>query len=190
MRAARGRGVAVVKYAQMLGALMARCDGIAISGTHGKSTTTAWLAYVLRQAGFDPNFVVGARGRATQRFRRRRRRPAFRRPKRANTIVPFSTSARGRAAILNIEEDHLDCYANIDAIAAAFTEFAARIPNDGLLVVNADRPALSACRLRRTLPRTSRRLRRRRRLACNRPLISSKAVTSSPSPTVQSRSAA
>ena len=54
------RGLATVKYAQMLGRVMALKHGVTIAGTHGKSTTTALTAHVLLQAGIDPSFVVGA----------------------------------------------------------------------------------------------------------------------------------
>ncbi len=57
---ARRRGCEIVKYAQMLGRVMTLRHGIAIAGTHGKSTTTAMTAHVLLAAGKDPSFVVGA----------------------------------------------------------------------------------------------------------------------------------
>jgi UDP-N-acetylmuramate--alanine ligase len=58
--AARQRGLTVMKYAQMLGLMMANRIGVAVSGTHGKSTTTAMVASVLHMAGADPSYVVGA----------------------------------------------------------------------------------------------------------------------------------
>ena len=51
-------GLRIRKYAEMLGALMEGYSGIAIAGTHGKSTTSAWLSYVLGQAGTEPNYIV------------------------------------------------------------------------------------------------------------------------------------
>ena len=137
IRAARQRGVTVLKYAEMLGALMARCDGIAISGTHGKSTTTAWLTYVLCRAGLDPSFVIGANATQLgggsgvgdgQHFV----------AEACEYDRSFLNLRPRRAAILNIEEDHLDCYADLDAIVAAFGQFADGVARDGLLVVNAD----------------------------------------------------
>ena len=58
--AARESGCRIYKYAEMLGLLMGCYDGIAISGTHGKSTTSGWLVYCLKEAGVDPSFIVGA----------------------------------------------------------------------------------------------------------------------------------
>jgi UDP-N-acetylmuramate--alanine ligase len=57
---AKRLGIARSKYAEMLGQVMRLRTGIAISGTHGKSTTTALTTYILRQAKADPTFVVGA----------------------------------------------------------------------------------------------------------------------------------
>ncbi len=57
---ARKRGIPTLKYAQMLGRLMIGRTGVAISGTHGKSTTTSMLAHILIQTGLDPSFIVGA----------------------------------------------------------------------------------------------------------------------------------
>ena len=58
--AAQQRGATVMKYAQMLGEAMNLRCGIAIAGTHGKSTTTALTSYVLSKAGLDPSYVIGA----------------------------------------------------------------------------------------------------------------------------------
>ena len=54
------RGAQVVKYAQLLGRLMVGRVGVAIAGTHGKSTTTSILSHILIQTGLDPSFIVGA----------------------------------------------------------------------------------------------------------------------------------
>ena len=60
LKEARERGYKVYKYADMLGELMNCYEGIAISGTHGKSTTSAWIAFVLEKAGLNPSFIIGA----------------------------------------------------------------------------------------------------------------------------------
>ncbi len=134
--AARRRGLPTLKYAQMLGALMAHHDGIAISGTHGKSTTTAWLAYVLRRAGCDPSFVVGATVPQLGGGSGAGDGPLFV-AEACEYDRSFLNLHPRRAAILNIEEDHLDCYHDLHAIRAAFAQFADRVPPDGLVVLNA-----------------------------------------------------
>jgi UDP-N-acetylmuramate--alanine ligase len=135
--AARLRGVEVLKYSQMLGRLMSECVGVAVAGTHGKSTTTAMVAYALRKAGADPSFVVGATV------------PQLGGPSGVGAGPHFVAEAcefdrsflnlcPKLALILNVEEDHLDCYENIDAIVEAFRAFAALVPADGVLVANGE----------------------------------------------------
>jgi UDP-N-acetylmuramate--alanine ligase len=135
LQAARQRNVKIYKYAQMLGELMQHYDGIAISGTHGKSTTTAWLTYVLKRAGLDPNFVIGAAahqlgGGSGVGDGRHFIAEACEYDRSFLNLHPR------RAAILNIEEDHLDYYTDLADIRRAFTDFAHRLPADGLLVIN------------------------------------------------------
>jgi UDP-N-acetylmuramate--alanine ligase len=135
--AARRRGLEVLKYCQMLGRLMAQRVGIAVAGTHGKSTTTAMVAYVLHEAGLQPSFVIGATV------------PQLGGPSGVGAGRHFVAEAceydrsflslhPHLAAILNVEEDHLDCYADIHAIVEAFRAFAALVPADGVLVANGD----------------------------------------------------
>jgi len=144
--AARDRGCEVVKYSHMLGRLMAQRTGIAVAGTHGKSTTTAMVAYVLTRTGADPSFVVGATV------------PQLGGPSGVGSGRYFVAEAceydrsflnlrPDLAAILNIEEDHLDCYKDLDAIVEAFRCFAGLVLPEGTLVVNGeDRRAVAAAR--------------------------------------------
>jgi len=132
---ARRRGIAVIKYAQLLGALMQQNYGVAVSGTHGKSTTTAWLAFVLRKAGLDPSFVVGAESQQLGGGSGVGDGPHFI-AEACEYDRSFLNLRPRAAAILNIEEDHLDCYENLAAITEAFQRFAHLIPPDGLIVVN------------------------------------------------------
>lgn len=137
--AAGRRGIPVLKYAQMLGALLATGDGIAVSGTHGKSTTSAWLTYVLKHSGLDPSFIIGAKV------------PQLGGGSGVGDGAHFVAEAceydrsflnltPQRIAILNVEEDHLDYYEDLTEIRAAFLEFARRVPPNGLIVLNGDDP--------------------------------------------------
>ena len=142
--AARRRGIEVAKYSVMLGRLMARRVGIAVAGTHGKSTTTAMVAYALSAAGADPSFIVGA---AVDQLGG---------PSGVGSGKHFVAEACEfdrsflnlrpvLAAILNIEEDHLDCYRDLAAIVEAFRAFAALVPARGVLIANGeDRNVLAA----------------------------------------------
>lgn len=141
--AARQRGLHVVKYSRMLGMMMAGRTGIAIAGTHGKSTTTAMVAYALSAGGADPSFIVGATV------------DQLGGPSGAGTGEHFVVEAcefdrsflnlqPDIAAILNIEEDHLDCFGDLDAIVEAFRAFACRIRADGVLIANGEERAVIA----------------------------------------------
>ncbi len=134
---ARVRGIEVVKYSQLLGLLMSRKMGIAVAGTHGKSTTTAMIAYVLQQAGLDPSFVIGAGveqlgggsgvGDGDQFVVE------------ACEYDRSYLNLRPRyGLVLNVDEDHLDYYRGIEEIIASFHDFASLVPADGLLVVNGE----------------------------------------------------
>jgi UDP-N-acetylmuramate--alanine ligase len=132
---AKRRGLPVVKYAELLGAVMAQFQGVAISGTHGKSTTTAWLAFALRRAGRDPSFVIGATVEQLGGGSGVGAGPHFV-AEACEYDRSFLNLRPRRAALLNIEEDHLDCYRDIHAICEAFAAFARGVPADGLVVIN------------------------------------------------------
>lgn len=135
--AARQLGCEVLKYSQMLGRLMAQQDGIAVSGTHGKSTTTAMVAYVLREASFDPSFIVGA---TVEQLGGPSGAGAGRHfvAEACEFDRSFLNLRPTYAAILNIEEDHLDCYQDLAAIIEAFRAFACNLPPTGVLVANGE----------------------------------------------------
>ena len=135
--AARQRELKVLKYSQMLGRMMTGRHGIAIAGTHGKSTTTGMVAYGLAQAGADPSFVVGATvdqlgGPSGVGSGRHFVAEACEFDRSFLNLCP------SHAAILNVEEDHLDCYADLSAIVEAFRSFASRVAPHGMLVVNGE----------------------------------------------------
>ncbi len=136
---AKRRDVLCLKYAEMLGRVMDLRTGIAVAGTHGKSTTTAMLAYILRQAKADPTFVVGADVRQLgggsgvgdgSHF-------VVEACEYERSFLSFKPQL---AAILNIEEDHLDCFSGIDEITDAFRQFAAGVADDGTILAGCDNP--------------------------------------------------
>ena len=133
--AARQCGLDVLKYSQMLGRLMAEGTGIAVAGTHGKSTTTAMVAYALSLAGADPSYIVGATveqlgGPSGAGGGRHFVAEACEYDRSFLNLRPQY------AAILNVEEDHLDCYENLAEIVEAFRSFSSLVAPGGVLVVN------------------------------------------------------
>lgn len=128
-------GLPIRKYAEMLGMLMDDYAGVAVAGTHGKSTTSGWLSFVLEQAGAAPNYIVGAdipqlggsSGVGNGEF--------F--VAEACEYDRSFLNLRPRAAvILNIEADHLDYYRDEDDIIDAFAEFAGGVQPGGVLISN------------------------------------------------------
>jgi UDP-N-acetylmuramate--alanine ligase len=137
LRAARDRGLAVVKYAALLGEVMQCRLGEAVAGTHGKTTTTALAAYMLTLAGRDPSYVVGGDVPQLGGGSRAGGGAAF-----VAEACEFDQSflklTPRVAAILNVEHDHPDCYPDLESVIAVFASFAALVPGDGVLVVNGE----------------------------------------------------
>jgi UDP-N-acetylmuramate--alanine ligase len=137
--AGRAYGLKTIKYAELLGEVMAERFGIAIAGTHGKSTTTAMTAYALMQCGADPSFVVGGTVPQLGGGSHSGAGSAF-----VAEACEYDRSfhhLRPRVAIItNVEEDHLDCYKDIHEIVASFKQFAALVPNDGLIIAGGKDP--------------------------------------------------
>jgi UDP-N-acetylmuramate--alanine ligase len=145
---ARRRGLPILTHAQALGELMRSKVGVGVAGTHGKSTTTAMLGFVLEQAGLDPTVLVGANalnfGSGT-------------RPGQGRHLVVEADEYDRRflaldpwlAVLTGIEADHLDYYRDLAEIVGAFETFAARVAPDGVLVTCADDPLLAGLRLPR-----------------------------------------
>ncbi len=139
---ARQLGIPVITYAELIGLLMATRCGVAVAGTHGKSTTSALTAFMFRTAGLDPSFIVGAHCRQLNGGGGVGQGP--------HLIVESCEYARSFlyqrpqvAAILNIERDHLDCYADLDDIAQAFGRFAGNVPSDGVVIARHADPVMA-----------------------------------------------
>jgi UDP-N-acetylmuramate--alanine ligase len=131
---ARRRGLPTLKYAEVLGRLMAERRGIAVSGTHGKTTTTAMISHALVAGGLDPTMVVGGSIPALG---------GSSRVGRSELMVAeaceydrsFLNLRPEIAVVTNIEEDHLDYYKDIADIRSAFRAFASLVPARGRIVV-------------------------------------------------------
>jgi UDP-N-acetylmuramate--alanine ligase len=139
LQAAATRGIPVITYAQALGALMAEAQGVAVAGTHGKTTTTAMIVSCLKSAGIDPGFVIGGFVPSLGTNSDNGRAPIF-----VAEACEYNRSFLNLfpkiAVITNIEEDHLDIYGNLEEIKKAFMSFASRLPPQGLLVYSANCP--------------------------------------------------
>src|SRR5207253_2838661 len=117
-------GLPRMKYAELIGQVMRERLGIAISGTHGKTTTTSMIAWALLQCGLNPSFVIGGTVRQLGGSSRSGGGKAF-----VVEACEFDRSFHNYnpsvAVITNIEADHLDCYRNgIEEIIESFAVFA------------------------------------------------------------------
>lgn len=137
IRAARERGITVVRRAEMLGELMRLKYGIAVAGTHGKTTTTSLIGTLFTEAGLDPTVIVGGRMRVSGTGAR---------VGRSDYLVAeadefdrsFLRLMPILAVVTSIDQDHLDTYGDMDAIKAAFLEFAGRVPFFGQIILCLD----------------------------------------------------
>jgi len=141
LRAARARGIPVVRRGEMLAALMAGKKGVAVAGTHGKTTTTAMIALLFQKNGLEPTILVGGDlpalgGNAV--------------PGKGEWLVAEADESDGSfllldprvAVVTNVEDDHLEHYGSRDGIVRAFGRFLERIPPDGTAVLCTDDPGV------------------------------------------------
>ena len=132
-------GLRQMKYAELLGIVMADAVGVAVAGTHGKSTTTAMIGFALVECGVDPSIVVGGTVPQLGGSSRSGAGPVF-----VAEACEFDRSFHRLhptiALITNIEEDHLDCYKDIHEIVASFTAFARLVPPHGLIIAGGNDP--------------------------------------------------
>jgi UDP-N-acetylmuramate--alanine ligase len=143
LAAARERGLTVVPRAQALAALMAGRRGVAVAGTHGKTTTTSMLTVAAQHCGADPSFAIGGDLNEAGSNAHHGTGELF--------IVEADESDgsflayRPHAAIVtNVEADHLDHYGDAAAVDQAFVAFMQTVDPDGFLVVCADDPGSRA----------------------------------------------
>ncbi|HUP66208.1 MAG TPA: UDP-N-acetylmuramate--L-alanine ligase [Thermoanaerobaculia bacterium] len=134
---ARAVRVPVIRRAEMLGELTRLKRGIAVAGTHGKTTTSAMIAMILAEAGLDPTLIVGGVLRNLEKSARLGSGEYL--------VVEadeydrsFLTLYPHLAVVTNIEADHLDIYRDLDDIRATFAEFVRRVPFYGAVIACSD----------------------------------------------------
>jgi UDP-N-acetylmuramate--alanine ligase len=140
------RGIPVIPRAEMLAEVMRLKDGIAIAGTHGKTTTTSLVAHVLQAAGLDPTIVVGGRvigaGEEGERTGARLGSGAFLVAEADESDGSFLHLSPVIAVVTNVEAEHLDHHGSLEALEAAFAAFLARLPFWGTAVLCLDDPGV------------------------------------------------
>lgn len=129
-------GLPHMKYAELVGLVMRERLGVAVSGAHGKTTTTAMISYALLKCGADPSFIIGGTV------------PQLGGASRSGSGRPFVVEAcefdrsfhnywPTVAVITNIDAEHLDCYrGGMPEIIESFRQFASRVPAAGRIIAN------------------------------------------------------
>jgi len=147
---AKSRGIPIIPRAEMLAELMRLRTGIAVAGTHGKTTTTSLLATIFTEAGLDPTVIIGGRLNAYG---------AGARLGEGEYLIAEADESDGSflclspitTVVTNVDADHLDFYSGQQAIDDAFVHFLNAIPFYGVNVVCLDDPGVV-----RLLPRVNR----------------------------------
>lgn len=152
--AARARGIPEVSYPALLGELTKGLSTFAVSGSHGKSTTTALIGLLLEAVGADPTVVIGTRvpqwggprGAEFGNFRRGGSRVAV---VEADEYRGHFLALRPQVAVVtSVDHDHVDAFPTSADYQAAFAAFLARVPSSGLVVLPAADAATAALRRR------------------------------------------
>lgn len=155
IKAAREKNIPVIPRALMLAELMRFKQGIAVAGTHGKTTTTSLIASILAEAGLDPTFVIGGKLEAAS---------ANARLGTGEWIVVEADESDASflhlspvlAVVTNIDQDHMDTYEHsFDKLKNAFVEFLQQIPFWGMAVMCMDDPHVQEILPRVTRPVTT-----------------------------------
>lgn len=150
IKAARAKNIPVVPRALMLAELMRFRQGIAVAGTHGKTTTTSLIASILAEAGMDPTFVIGGKLEAAN-ANAKLGTGEYIVAEADESDASFLHLTPVLAVVTNIDQDHMDTYEhNFDKLKSAFVEFLQQLPFWGMAVVCVD-----DANIREILPRVT-----------------------------------
>ena len=139
VQAALAAGIPVLKRAQFLGQIMQDQQVIAVAGTHGKTTTTAMIAWILAHLGADPSYIIGSTAKNLNNNAHAGQGSAF--------VIEADEYDRmflglnpHMAVVTYLEHDHPDCYPTMNDYRAAFAAFVQRLTPGGLLLTCYDTP--------------------------------------------------
>ncbi|HDH57869.1 MAG TPA: UDP-N-acetylmuramate--L-alanine ligase [Bacteroidetes bacterium] len=140
---ARKLGIPVIPRAMMLSELMRMKYGIAVAGTHGKTTTTSMIAAVLTEADLDPTFIVGGRVKSLA-TNARLGSGEFLIAEADEYDRSFLRLTPTIAVITTLETEHLDTYGDLEEIRRAFIQFTEGVPFYGSIVLCLDEPTVAS----------------------------------------------
>lgn len=139
---ARRRGIPVIKRADMVARLMEGRYSVAVAGTHGKTTTSALISFMLVKAGLSPTFLVGGEivNLGTNAAAGEGKHVVVEADEFDAAFLSYEPDV---AVVTNIEPDHLDIYGTFEALVEAFAQFLKAVRPDGLIIACADDPTVS-----------------------------------------------
>lgn len=143
VEAARRRKIPVIRRAEMLAELMRMKYGIAIAGTHGKTTTTSLVASILEYANVDPTVVIGGRLNSTNR-NAKLGQGEFLVAEADESDGSFLKLSPTIAIVTNIDPEHLDYFGDMDHVRTAYLNFLNKVPFYGLNIICLDHEELQA----------------------------------------------
>lgn len=135
---ARRRKIPTMSYFEVLGKLSEHRKTIVVTGTHGKTTTTAMLGQALAEAGMDPTVILGSRVPSFDNHNIRIGHSQWLVAEGCEYRRSFLSFKPFGVVLLNCELEHVDYYKDEDDYASAFWELVSKIPKDGFLIYNAD----------------------------------------------------
>ena len=152
VKAAVDAGIPVIPRAEMLGELMRFRQGIAVAGTHGKTTTTSLIAAVLAAAGMDPTFIVGGLVKSVS-GNARLGSGRWLIAEADESDASFLYLQPYLAVVTNIDSDHMGFYGgSFDRLVSTFADFLSHLPFYGLAILCADDPIVADLRVRLKKP--------------------------------------
>lgn len=138
---ARERRIPIIPRAEMLGELMRMKYGIAVAGSHGKTTTTTMIATILEEAGFDPTVIIGGRLQCSRSGARRGT---------GDYLVAEADESDGSfyhlrpaiSVLTNIDREHMSFYGSFGRLESCFRDYLGSVPFYGLIVACVDDPVV------------------------------------------------
>ena len=139
---ARRRGIPVISRAAMVARLMEGHTGVCVAGTHGKTTTSSMIAWMLTQAGRNPTFLLGGESvdLGTNAAPGAGDEIVVEADEYARAFLEYRPKV---AVVTNVEADHLEYYGSVEAYEDAFRQFMQRVRPDGVIIACADSPRLA-----------------------------------------------
>ncbi len=136
LKEAKENKIEIKSYPQALGDLTKKYYTIAVSGTHGKSTTSALLGLILAEAGLDPTVILGTKLKEFGGSNFRKGKSKYLVIEADEWKASFLNYYPKVIVLTNIEKEHLDYYKNLNHILKTFKEFVSHLPQNGILIAN------------------------------------------------------